>query len=363
MPEPMVDHVPAVPIAEPPTAAVRSNGVAPGAPPTVDSSPAPGGLAERLQELKALYETVASRTADAARVMSGHGPAPDYTLVEALGDCHRRFLRLRGDVIRGAAEAGLAVPDRASLRGPNDLGTLIESIVSALESATNSCESPPASQTIPPEEAPTFVSITVEQESPEPAPREEANSDVVARETHDEGEFNTVSPPRAEPEPVALVSAPPPEVSPESAVAFAPLPDAPVAEISPQPAEETSTPLREVAEVDPGRAAVRDLLDAVCRIRTSDGAAFPPLEGVIEKATDLRIALDGGSGELSDGELALLARGDHPLNSLVAVINEVQGLSDAEWAEHHARASEAFGRQVAVAAARGKFRLPGANGD
>ena len=44
-----------------------------------------------------------------------------------------------------------------------------------------------------------------------------------------------------------------------------------------------------------------------------------------------------------------------PLVGLLTVVAGIESLSDAQWAVVHARVSEAFGRQLAVAAARGRL--------
>ena len=57
----------------------------------------------------------------------------------------------------------------------------------------------------------------------------------------------------------------------------------------------------------------------------------------------------------SDLKRLASAAGDHPIANLLLLVGGVESISDAQWAKVHARVTEAFGRQLAVYAARGRL--------
>src|SRR5262249_49656992 len=105
----------------------------------------------------------------------------------------------------------------------------------------------------------------------------------------------------------------------------------------------------------PGEAVRRKavaVLERAETLQTRDGSEFPPLVECLAAVRTLRDEVASASpGELP-GAAEELAGGGHPVNGLLTVTEGVEGLNDDEWAEIHSRVSEAFGRQLAVAAAR-----------
>jgi hypothetical protein len=111
----------------------------------------------------------------------------------------------------------------------------------------------------------------------------------------------------------------------------------------------------------PGEAVRRKavaVLDRAETLRTRDGSVFPPLVECLAVVSTLREAIATAPAGDLPGAAEGLAGGEHPVNGLLTVIEGIEGLNDAEWAEIHSRVSEAFGRQLAVAAARGRIVLP-----
>src|SRR5262249_26325399 len=117
-----------------------------------------------------------------------------------------------------------------------------------------------------------------------------------------------------------------------------------------------------VAELDlppeaehPGESVRRHalgVLDRALRMRSRDGLEFAPLTACLDRLGALRRAVAEAAPDALPVEALGLARGEHPVVGLLSVIEGVDGLDDAGWADLHARVTEAFGRPLAVAAAR-----------
>lgn len=97
------------------------------------------------------------------------------------------------------------------------------------------------------------------------------------------------------------------------------------------------------------------VLERVQHMRHRDHAPFPPLEQCRVLAGGLRDALSSLESPTTHAELGPLAEGRHPLAYLVEFAEDQSGLDDARWEFLHDALSQAFGRPLAVAAARGKL--------
>ena len=288
-----------------------------------------GEFERRLAEVKGSFETTISnlhRTADAMR--DGALP-PGYRLVQALGDSHRRFLRLRLDLTRQAESLGLSVHPSNQLAGLQDLSRLIE-ILPDREPAASPVAPPPVS---------TEPVIAKAVAPPEPSPATRAPI-----------EWNG---------PVEVVS-----VS-----AFDPLPPAPFdlpipesARVEAAPANDTearlSDPEHAVEQPEEAiRRAALVVVEKALRLAVRDGGESAPLAECLERAHALRDEILNSSSSGRPAETVALATGEHPLAGLLKVVEAVEGLTDSDWAALHSQISQAFGRPLAVAAARGRFVL------
>jgi len=119
--------------------------------------------------------------------------------------------------------------------------------------------------------------------------------------------------------------------------------------------------LKPVADADPTariRATALAVIDRALRLdaRGNWGRTVPGLSACLDQARTLRQAIADSPADRLPPEAEQLAGGRHALASLLTVVDGVEGLSDSQWAAHHAAITEAFGGPLAVAAARGTAR-------
>jgi hypothetical protein len=289
-----------------------------------------GEFERRLAEVKGSFESTISDLHRMADAMRDGGLPPGYRLVQALGDSHRRFLRLRLDLTRRAESLGLCVPPSNQLAGLQDLSRLIEMLPDREPAA-----SPVASPSVPAEPV-----VAKAAASPEPSPATPAPI-----------EWNG---------PIEAVSV----------AAFDPLPparfDLPMREparVETAPAKEVEAPLSEPEHaVEQPEEAIRRaalvIVEKALRLTVRDGGESAPLLAeCLERAHALRDEILNGSPSALPAETVALATGEHPLAGLLKVVEAVEGLTDSDWATLHSQISQAFGRPLAIAAARGRFVL------
>jgi hypothetical protein len=273
-----------------------------------------GELIQRLEAVRVAFAKAAADLRRSAEVMESTGVPPTHRLVQMIGDCHRQFLRLRFDVTRRAEQAGLLVPPLDRISGLNDLATLVESLTSTK----------PAGHSREP------VAPHVQSEGIRPlqtAPPEPANTDPESTAT-------------------PLFAAGLPQVNAEMQ------PAAQRADVSEKPKLDEE---REAAI----RVKALDILDAVLRLSPKDGKELHSLTACKNEARAMREAIACGSAGGRAREAETLASGEHGFASLLIIVKGSEGLTDAEWAAHHTRISESFGRALAVAAARSRIATGG----
>jgi hypothetical protein len=249
----------------------------------------------------------------------------------------------------------------------------------------------------PPAETPSALLIPTTEEVA-PGPEEPPPAPLVAEALETWLSTATVEPGPTEPPPAPLVAedpppwlAPPPEVvAPEAAAppaqpSFEPLPDAPLlppaAEGTPAgepdriasegphveaqtgtseiPSEASTEP--PVPEPEPPGEAVRlaalSVLDASLRLTPRDGGELTALQECQSRARALRDLVASSPASDLPPEAHELASREHPLCGLLTIAAGIESLGDAQWAALHAKVSEALGRQLAIAAARGRLVL------
>jgi hypothetical protein len=328
----------------------------------VDDEPR-AGLQRRLEALRGVFATAIAAMERAIAEMRFSGLPPDYRLLTQLGDCHREFLRLRLDVVRHAGELGFPVPSTDHLRDLAELGSQI----GALHSSTK------------PTVAPRPESPPIESTGQAASPKEAVQP--IAIEPHPPEEVTSAS---VEPEPAASESVATPHVEAlgepiePGPTAAAPPFDAP-AEPAPSVAEEpyrveaagetlpaSNVPAGEALHAEPSekeaapeRVQVRDAalraIDKILRLSVRDGGEVPALASCRDQAVVLRQSVEVCGGDPLPPEAVSLASGQHPFASLLVMVEGNTSLTDAQWAELHSSVSAAYGRQLAIAAARGRL--------
>lgn len=391
--------------------------------------PAHADFLQRLDQARNRFDSTVATLREATFAMSGSGVPPDFRLIQQLGDCHRIFTRLRGELLQTLTSLQLPVPDLDSLGGLVDLHPLIDALTRVAAPASAVATEPPASsppvampppepapaaavsQEVPPDEAPPEVAeVEPTVASPPEALVEsvgavaaEPHADDVALETEASSVESTAS--EAPPEVETCATADQPIASVEETEAsshFEPLPSAlesptpeshetsqpvgatleplptldersldPTGSLVPEPppappAVEPPTepsPVGTPAEPDEDLEAIRtaalDVLDTVKRLAPCDGVEFPALVECREQAHQLRETIAHATTSELPPEARQIAAGEHVFVSLLRVVAGVEDLTDAQWASHHARISEAFGRPLAVAVARSRLVFRG----
>ena len=344
-----------------------------------DQATAPGRnpLAGRLDEAFGRFAETLTLLEASAAAMRSRGLPPDFKLIQALGDCHREFLRVRHETLTALAAGGRTAPAAAQVV---DLVTLRELIGASayVEDATTAFVAP-------------------EAEAPSPMIVETAGiiglqaADRAAGHSGSGAEIVEAPPPPivdhpAEPEPPAAVE--PGETVMAFADPFPDLDDKDAAFVEPgEPAapslyddtdpygvetlpaappvqDELGEGLTAPGEPHPAevlRGSAVAVLKNMLSVRTRDGDEVPALTECLAGASALLQTIESAPPDALPDEARSLAEGTHPLNSLVTSVRGDESLTDAQWAELHATVTQAYGRSIAIAVAR--HRLVFATGE
>lgn len=98
------------------------------------------------------------------------------------------------------------------------------------------------------------------------------------------------------------------------------------------------------------------VLEPLIAFQHSEEPQFRPLDELQKAAVRLEGEIQKGAG--SPETLAELASGTHPWCRLLALVVRGHDLGDALWGEHYDVVEAALGRSMAIAATRGKLKLP-----
>ena len=98
------------------------------------------------------------------------------------------------------------------------------------------------------------------------------------------------------------------------------------------------------------------VLDPIIALAHTENPAFPPLDDLQKAAVRLEGEIHRNTA--STGTLAELASGAHPWCKLLELTVKGHDLGDAVWGEYYDAVEAALGRQMAIAATRGKLKLP-----
>jgi hypothetical protein len=344
----MPHQVDAPDLAGRPTEVTPDAASAPGQSPNGSADVGLADLAGRLASLKVRFLEVVGQMEQVAATMREPGAPPDYHIVQALGECHRQFLRIRHEVIHKAAALGVKIRSTERLAGLTDIEAFLETL-----SESAAVERPPAREY----RAPVELATPAPEAETLPVPDVARAAPVFAPEL-------LQSPVEAEAEPPALSIAhgEPTIAEPWSILgpAPAPLEPAPALPVEvvalPEPVEE-ETPLAAPAGTgnagdDSLRHAALGVLDKALRLALRDGGEWPALSAFHDQAAQLRAAIASCPHGALPAAAGALAAGVHPLARLANAVEGKEELSDADWADVHVVVTESFGRPLAVALAR-----------
>lgn len=104
------------------------------------------------------------------------------------------------------------------------------------------------------------------------------------------------------------------------------------------------------------RQRVVPILDDILRLRHIEAPDFEPLANCHADARRLLALPSRSGGAPVDAELDAICRETHPLNLLLKLCVQGDGLSDSDWVECNDRVTTAYGRQLATALARGRIQ-------
>lgn len=267
----------------------------------------------------------------ASDTMGALGVPPGFAVIHALGECSRRFLRLRSELFNRATALGVATPPIETFIGLSDLARFVEGLAHGLPTVVT-----PALPDEPAIESPALQSVPVD---PTPASAPIAN----------DLQFD----PLPEAESVSYV------VPPAADLFVAPATDDSLPSLKPDAPEwlEPSVPQPPSAEHsgESTRRSALMVLDRALSLTTRDGSDFAPLAEFLESTRALRYEVCSASANDLPDAAEPLSTGGHPIAGLMQVIDGVEGLTDAQWAALHTQVTQTFGRQMAIAAARGRF--------
>src|SRR5262249_39776986 len=105
------------------------------------------------------------------------------------------------------------------------------------------------------------------------------------------------------------------------------------------------------------RQRAMQALERVLALVYRGGAPFQPLIDCQARARELRKALRSATGLTLPADARPLADGSHPFACLLKLVDSWQHLETDHWTEHQDRVSQAFGRSLSAAAARGHLVL------
>ncbi len=263
-------------------------------------------FAERIASTWSRFHDAVAEIQRAARAMESEGRPPSYRLVQTLGDCHREFHRLRHDLVGSSRALSIPLPSTDELVGIDSLARWLD--------LPHSCRPDPAPQT----------SVFEDQPVDMPPPDLRTPDVVSVAEC-----WQT------------------PELEPSR------LPEPPIVPKPEAPIEEPSVEVEHPHETT--RRAALGVIETILRLRIRDGTEFPPLDECQSQAHSLRERIATSPASDLPAEANDLVRGEHPLAELLTVVGGIESLSDTQWADVHASVTQAFGRPLAVAAARGRL--------
>lgn len=331
---------------------------------------------ERFQDLlgeldasSEVFRAVVIHLEVATAAMRDFGVPPSHRLLHELGDCSRLFLRLRREVLAAAAAAELTVED-AELQG---IGDLTDWVSGHLNGKGRPTRRGPSVAVMAHAFTPSPM-LDLPEEPPPSEPRSEPLQEVslptyshVLSETVDIGELHPeiAAPPHAlrDLDPATLNAI---TTARETAWAGSGADDATV----PWPSTdllfgieggllESRGSRQEAAEGELAdlRRQVLPTLDKILAIRSRDDATIPELIVARDAARFLKSSLESHPEPRSLGEARRLCQGDHPLSDLLKMIEGDDSMTDEDWSILHESVSEAFGRALAVVAARQRLVL------
>jgi len=98
------------------------------------------------------------------------------------------------------------------------------------------------------------------------------------------------------------------------------------------------------------------VLEPLIALQHAEEPQFRPLDELQKAAVRLEGEIQKGAGNVET--LAELSAGTHPWCKLLALVVRGHDLGDAVWGEHYDAVEAALGRSMAIAATRGKLKLP-----
>ena len=113
------------------------------------------------------------------------------------------------------------------------------------------------------------------------------------------------------------------------------------------------------AAFNESRDRVIAVLDRVIGMRHEDDESFEPLVTARDKAAELKSAALALGDDATAEQVELLEAGAQPFADLLTMLEATEALDDARFSALEESVAEAFGRQIAVAVARGRLVLPG----
>lgn len=104
-------------------------------------------------------------------------------------------------------------------------------------------------------------------------------------------------------------------------------------------------------------APAREILSRVEQIHRTDGSEMPSLDAVRITAQRLseQMADISAAGDREVEAARSIANGSHPVNALLALVDEPTHLDDESWGRHVETVRNAFGTDVATAVIRGRL--------
>jgi hypothetical protein len=325
-------------------------------------------LSDRIAALSSHFHEVATEVEATLAAMRDPGLPPSFRSLNALGECHRQFLRLRQEVVRLVESLKLSVPPVEQLTHLGDLRKLVEFVEGVASLTAASYYAAPAAPP-PSEQALARSGPATEPEQASHDSNAAAVPDAI-EETH--APIEAPLPVADALEPVvssdtsALDSNPWPPAAQPHVLSTEPLPAAepsgadleaaePVSEHESSRAPDTPFPADPTAERL--KADALGILERSLRISLRDGGDLPELRGFLDQAEALRNAIATRTPGQLPVDTQRLACGDHPIARLLASVETPDALNDSEWAQVHSAVVESFGRPLAIAMARNRLVL------
>jgi hypothetical protein len=306
-----------------------------------DDMPGLPALAARLTAMTARYLEVVGHMEQTADSMRESGAPPEYHLLEALGDCHRQFLRMRHDVLRKAAMLGVKIRSTERLSTLRDIEAFLDTL---------SETPPPAVGSSSPSHTPHPMVVVEPATTTPPPPAEVVVAEPVPASPDSDPPRHHDAMTSPEPWSVAtVVSSPSEAVAAEQSVEpVAPrdaASSAPTAGLEPAFADDP-------AGRDEVVQAALAVLEKASRMSTHDGTELPALLEYHDEVRRLREVVEARSPGEWHPIAERLASGKHPVAMLANAVEGKDALSDSDWADLHAMVTDTFGRPLAVALAR-----------